>query len=72
MALYIIAATVTVESRDGWRTAYQMPSFYLDSRIQGIVDDAHAERIARTMLMQGRNPQTTAVSVSAGRLWGET
>ena len=43
--IYVCAATV--ERKDGNGTiTMQLPTFFLDSRVQGIVDEAHAEFIA--------------------------
>ena len=43
--LYGVTATVAVK-RNGWTTTHQVPTFYLDSRVQGIVDKEHAKVIA--------------------------
>lgn len=47
--LYQITATRTVDRSTG-RNTQQIPTFYLDSDIQGIVDSSHADRIARDLL----------------------
>jgi hypothetical protein len=48
--LYAVEARVTETAKDGWQSNYGLPTFYLDARVQGIVDVAHAERIARNIL----------------------
>jgi hypothetical protein len=51
--MYAITATVetTVHSKSGdWHGARQIPTFYLDENVQGIVSEAHAERIAREII----------------------
>jgi hypothetical protein len=45
---YMVQSTVTL--RDKWRTVYSVPTFYLDSRVQGIVDVHHASTIAREVI----------------------
>jgi hypothetical protein len=62
---YLITAAVSVEGRDGYRTVYQTPAFFLESDVQGIVNAEHARRIVERMLMAGRNPRTTTVEVCA-------
>lgn len=48
--LYYISVQVVEENRDGSRTSWGLPTFVLDSDVQGIVDREHAERIAKDML----------------------
>jgi hypothetical protein len=45
---YLVQATVTVQ--DKWRTVYSVPTFYLDSSVQGIVDVHDASVIARRVI----------------------
>lgn len=47
--LYCVQANVTW-SKDGWNTYIQVPTFYLDSQVQGIVSVDHAEKIARDII----------------------
>lgn len=45
--------TAQIESHDPtgrYAGSQQVPTFYLDSSVQGIVSEAHAERIARDIL----------------------
>jgi hypothetical protein len=48
--MYSITATVTERTPEGWDRTRQVPTFYLDPRVQGIVSAAHAERIALDIL----------------------
>ena len=56
--MYQLTVTVETTSADGWTGARQLPTFYLDSDVQGIVSADHAERIARRMLTDV-NPDAT-------------
>lgn len=49
---------------NGWRRNVQLPTFYLDADVQGIVSAQHAETIAREMI-QSVNPDAEAF-VSVG------
>lgn len=42
----IYVCSANVERAGTWNQSGQVPTFILDSRIQGIVDQAHAEMIA--------------------------
>lgn len=44
--MYQVTGTV-VELKDGWREVRQIPTFYLDRAVQGIVDAQHAVKIAQ-------------------------
>ncbi len=47
----IYAITATVVKKDGkYTTTFQVPTFYLDSETQGIVDGDHAARIAESVI----------------------
>ncbi|HZQ78745.1 MAG TPA: hypothetical protein VFE55_15530 [Acidimicrobiia bacterium] len=46
---YAVTATVA-RTVDGWSSVTQVPTFFLDANVQGIVSEAHAEEIARTIL----------------------
>lgn len=48
--IYAITANVTWTAKNGYHTSRQVPTFFLDSDIQGIVDCEHAEQIAKRML----------------------
>lgn len=49
--MYAISAhVVTRADGDGWRATRQMPTFYLDESVQGIVSEDHARRIAKHIL----------------------
>lgn len=48
--MYSITSTY-VYTRDGGWTGYRhVPTFYLDARVQGILNADHAEQIARSIL----------------------
>lgn len=61
------AITATVETRDReWTGSKQIPTFYLDERVQGIVNEEHAVRIAFDILTAVNAPAAlhiTAVKV---------
>lgn len=46
---YAIQARVS-RTIDGWASTEHMPTFYLHSVVQGILDEAGAERIAVSMI----------------------
>jgi hypothetical protein len=48
--VYMITATIVIDRKNGWKETGQVPTFFLDSAIQGITSAAHAERIAKSML----------------------
>ena len=48
--LYRVTAQV-VTKRGGWISSRQVPTFLLDGEQLGIVDEAHAEQIAREVVM---------------------
>jgi hypothetical protein len=52
--LYTIQATITYKRSDGTITA-QLPTFLLDSNIQGIKDANHAKFIAEEIINPTRN-----------------
>ena len=53
--LYAIPATAVKTDKSG-TTSYQVPTFYLNGNVQGIVDVAHAERIAREVINPTNDP----------------
>ncbi len=66
--MYAVTATVVVTETDGegksWQATKQIPTFYLDENVQGIVDEAHAEKIAREILTACVNEEYTTYSLS--------
>lgn len=59
-----VVTSVTEEAAgwvNGWTRTRQLPTFYLSARTQGIVSEAHAERIARAIV--GADASITAVRV---------
>lgn len=63
--LYAVNAQVVTEE-DGWRSSIGVPTFFLDIDVQGIVNDDHAEKIARKVV----DPLGTAkeVHISVARV----
>lgn len=66
MTLWAITATVTYYSfvAEGWQTTRQVPTFYLNENVQGIISEEHAKRIARAIVNPFDNPDIT-VSITA-------
>lgn len=65
--MWSIQATVTTEV-DGWKVTRQVPTFYLNPRVQGIVSQDHAVSIARDILTVTERPSdgtTLSLSISA-------
>lgn len=50
MTMYAITAAINSFNDDGWISTRPLPTFYLDSNIQGIVDEDHATKIAHDIL----------------------
>jgi hypothetical protein len=47
---YSVQASVSNVSKYGWVSVRHLPTFYLDSQVQGIIDSEHAKRIAREIV----------------------
>jgi hypothetical protein len=47
--LYCVQANVC-RSFEGWKHYHGVPTFYLNSRVQGIMSGEHAEQIARDII----------------------
>lgn len=47
---YAISVVVSRQLPDGWTRTRQLPTFFLDERVQGIVSKEHAEKIARNLI----------------------
>lgn len=62
------AVNVGITRRDGtWTFTRHLPTFYLHSNVQGFMDEAGAERVARSMMVDALNlpdPDVTAVHVT--------
>ena len=63
MSAYAIQATVSTVV-EGYTRTQQIPTFYLDREVQGIVNEKHAEAIACDIINPLRN-ENLKVSVSA-------
>ena len=48
--MYAVSVTVYYKTPEGWAGAYELPAFYLDSAVQGIVSESHAEAVARSIV----------------------
>lgn len=67
-AVYAVTATVEHDAGDGYTGSRQIPTFYLHADVQGIVDEAHAEKVATAIvtaegLLTGCTAHVTAVTV---------
>ena len=64
---YAVTVNVRHNRTDGWASEFQLPTFYLDSNVQGIVSEEHAEKIARTIVdnmhVTGATYNITAVAL---------
>lgn len=56
---------------EGWESSRQVPTFYLDERVQGIMSAAHAEDIARSILLPWGSPPDMTAAITAVRVSGE-
>lgn len=63
---YKVVATVSRES-DGWTSTRQIPTFFLDPDIQGIVSVEHAQKIALDII----DPWNTGQVVVTCSCWFE-
>lgn len=61
--LYTVQAVANVKQGHGAYVTVPLPTFYLDSNVQGIVNADHATRIARHMLLSIM-PAGSGLSVS--------
>lgn len=66
--LYQITATRHETREDGWESTKQLPTFYLDSRVQGILNSQHAERVALDLLETAASNPNVRWTVSAWAL----
>lgn len=51
MTTYAITAQYEHTTPDGYTGSRQIPTFYLDDRVQGIMSEQHAVSIARDILL---------------------
>jgi hypothetical protein len=63
--MYRIHATVVTIDSKGWRSSRQVPIFFLDSEIQGILSIPHAEKIAGSIVLSGAIDDNTIAHVTA-------
>lgn len=56
--MYAVSATVNRHDKDGVVTI-QVPTFYLDANVQGIVNKEHAKIIAGEIINPAKNPNLT-------------
>ena len=57
--MYAVTATAVKHGDNGETTTRQVPTFYLDPRTQGIVDDKHAASIALDVLSTFHDEKVT-------------
>jgi hypothetical protein len=48
--MYMVEANIVVRHENGWTSRKQIPTFFLDENVQGIVDVAHAVEIVEDIL----------------------
>jgi hypothetical protein len=68
MKMYAVTAVYTPAPKDGWQsTGQQLPTFYLNPDVQGIVSNVHAEKIVmdmfQPMLKEGDTLHSKAILV---------
>jgi hypothetical protein len=61
--MFRVVATV-VHDVNGWRRMVQVPMFFLDGNVQGLMSEAQAEGFATQMLADLANVPVENVSVS--------
>jgi hypothetical protein len=64
----IVATMVKVSEEFPYVSVRQIPTFYLDESVQGIVSEDHAARIARTILDPWGASTEREISISAERI----
>lgn len=52
--MYAVSATVTGQTTLGVTTTRQVPTFYLDERVQGLISEDHASRVALDVIDPAR------------------
>jgi hypothetical protein len=62
--MYAVTATVTTLT-DGWTSTRQVPTFYLDENVQGIVSEDHAARVAADIIGDRGEVHICAVKLGA-------
>jgi hypothetical protein len=64
--LYQITIQINTEDHEGWRRSYGVPTFYLDSAMQGIRTAKHAAEVGLHVVSSvGLRPDTTMIDVTA-------
>jgi hypothetical protein len=48
--LFVVQATITLDMGDGWESVRQVGTFYLDSRVQMILNEEGAKAVARDII----------------------
>lgn len=48
--MWAVSATVSVKEQSGSTWAIQIPTFYLDENVQGIVSESQVEKIAHSII----------------------
>ena len=67
MSRYAVTVNVELSEPGGWKSGFQLPTFYLEADVQGIVSEDHAVSIARTIVdnmhVTGATYHITAVAI---------
>jgi hypothetical protein len=56
--MYIVQATLVEKTKNGSIT-HQIPTFFLEESVQGLVSESHAAKIAESILNPTNNPAYT-------------
>lgn len=67
-AAYVVQGTVTTVDAQGWSCTRQIPTFYLLANVQGITDEEHAAKVARSVVDPSDILADDAVSLSVARV----
>lgn len=65
--MYAIQVNVITEHGE-FQTCQQLPTFYLNPRVQGIIDDAHAAEVAESMLRTVNDSPRVKFEISASKV----
>lgn len=65
--LWTVQAAVSWTDKGGFTHTRQLPTFFLDGRVQGIVSEAHAHQLAAEIVGSFPRPATSQVHISLGR-----
>ena len=66
--MFACSATITYTDADGWTHSRSTPTFYLDERAQGIIDEDHARKIALIVVDPTATFPASQITVTAVKL----